>query len=229
MKETRNYIRTLHHAINLYINGVANAEEWADNEDDIKVIKCQAMKVERLRIEDVADELYRGGKEGINLYIDRLNEPFTDDGIINNKIRCNEVIEKIYQNKDFALLKDGNLKDALQYLWLATLKASNELIKKVEEAKKLIKEPNKNPIIERALKDPILLDWFYDDAEELEKFIKFCLSAKNPTQRARRAGYLSKPKQNKIKKEYINTPLYEKLKELGIKVGGKSTWRGATN
>lgn len=228
MEKTREYIRTLHNGINIYLNGVKNVEQWKDNEDFIKVIESETTRVEHLQIVNVGDEIYKNGKDGITFYLNRLDEPFEADGIIHNIIRCSEVIKKIETNGEPTQPPEGKLGNILKRLHRAIIKATNYLIEEIEKAKQYLNQEKKNPIVEKALEDRILLDWFFDDKNELENYIKFCLSARTPTEKARRAGWLAKPKQQKIKMEKVKKPLWEKLESLGIEVGKYSTWRNAT-
>lgn len=97
------------------------------------------------------------------------------------------------------------------------------LIKVIERCKKYVSP--KHPIIAKALANPILLSYFYNNKRVLEDYISFCIAADTPTQRARRAGELAKD--GKIKRDYIYTPLQECIKKLGFDAGNYKTWQGA--
>ena len=99
-------------------------------------------------------------------------------------------------------------------------------MKVVKECEKYIPSP-KDPIIQKALDSPQLLDIFYDRHEVLEEYIKYCLKAKTPSERARKAKELAKV--GKIKFEYLNKKLHDELEKIGLNVGAYPTWKGATN
>ena len=99
------------------------------------------------------------------------------------------------------------------------------LIRVIEQCKKYL-PPKKHPTIAKALTDPILLSYFYDNKKVLEDYVTYCMEARNATEMARRAGILCT--KNKLKYEHLNNDLHERMKTLGFDVGTQNNWKGAT-
>ena len=125
-----------------------------------------------------------------------------------------------------AQLSDTVINSLIDEYRLTIETKTRQLLKVIKDCEKYIPS-SKHPIIQKALASPQLLDIFYDRPEVLEEYIKYCLVAKTPTERARKAKGLAVA--GKIKYEYLNQKLHDELESIGIDAGKYKTWQGATN
>lgn len=200
-------------------------EHWKENGNTIisdfgasnflKVIEEDMNELSRLDANKVKDEIL-ASEDGISWRIKRID-----------KYGLLPLLQYLEDFKGVkSCLNDEAVNEAIDTYFLRIYEKGNDLCRVMAEAEHFIPSP-KHPVIQKALANPILLDIFYDRPDVLENYIKFCLAAKTPTERARKAKELAND--IKMKYEYINSRLREELKKIGIDVGHYKTWQGAAN
>lgn len=101
-----------------------------------------------------------------------------------------------------------------------------DLIRVYDECEKYIKP--QNPAIIKALADPLLCSYFYDNKEVLKEYTTYCLSEDaNIKLKAMRAKELAN--KGKIKMDYVRKPLHDALKNIGLNVGSYPQWNASIN
>lgn len=200
-------------------------EHWKENGNTIisdfgasnflKVIEEDMNELSRLDADKVKDEILEH-EDGISWRIKRIDKY--------GLLPLLQYLEDFKNTK--VILDDEAVSKAIDTYFLRIYEKANDLCRVMAVAEKFIPSP-KHPIIQKALDNPLLLDIFYDRADVLENYIKFCLAASKPTERARKAKELAND--IKMKGEYINTRLRTELKKIGINVGEYRTWQGAAN
>ena len=218
MKKARNYVDTLSRGVKAWEYWINNgntilADTGADNY--LYVIKSDTEVLSNLDANEIKDVILEC-EDGISLRLKRINEY----GLL-------PLLQKLEDSKEIkASLIDDAVNEAINTYFLRIYEKANDLCRVMAEAEHFIPSP-KHPVIQKALANPILLDIFYDRPDVLEDYINFCLAAKKPSHRARKAKELAND--IKMKYEYINSRLREELKKIGIDVGHYKTWQGAAN
>lgn len=217
MKVAREYITTIRKGLGIW-------EHWIKEGNTIialhkqsfpVVIKSEIEIIRQLNPQDVKDVILEH-EDGIAMRIKRLDE-----------YKLPAIVQYLADTADTnAQLSDAVINSLIDEYRLMMETKTSQLLKVIKECEKYIPSP-KNPIIQKALASPQLLDIFYDRPEVLEGYIKYCLAAKTPTERARKAKGLATT--GKIKFEYLNKKLHDELESIGIDAGLYKTWQGATN
>lgn len=217
MKAAREYITTIRKGLGIW-------EHWINEGNTIialhkqsfpAVIKSEIEIIRQLNPQDVKDVILEH-EDGIVMRIKRLDE-----------YKLPAIVQYLADTADTnAQLSDAVINSLIDEYRLTMEAKTSQLLKVIKECEKYIPSP-KHPIIQKALTSPQLLDIFYDRQEVLEDYINFCLAAKTPTERARRAKGLAVA--GKIKFEYLNQKLHDELESIGIDAGKYKTWQGATN
>lgn len=217
MKAAREYITTIR-------KGLAIWEHWTKEGNTIiskhkesfpEIIRAETATIRQLNPQNVKDAILEH-EDGIAMRIKRLDE-----------YKLQAVVQYLADTAGTTAQLSDTVINSLVDEYRLTIEAkTRQLLKVIKECEKYIPSP-KHPIIQKALASPQLLDIFYDRPEVLEDYINYCLTAKTPTARARRAKWLAGA--GKIKFEYLNKKLHDELESIGIDVGENPTWRGATN
>ena len=217
MKRVREYITTIRKGLGIW-------EHWITEGNTIislhkqsfpDVIKAETALIRQLNPQDVKDAILEH-EDGIAMRIKRLDE-----------YKLQAVVQYLADTADTTAQLSESVINSLIDEYRLTIEAkTKQLLRIIKECEKYIPSA-KNPIIQKALASPQLLDIFYDRPEVLEKYIKYCLVAKTPTERARKAKGLAVA--GKIKFEYLNQKLHDELESIGIDAGKYKTWQGATN
>lgn len=218
MEKARNYIDTLRKSVNVWDYWVKNGNTIISDagvESYLHVIKSDTDALSNLDANKVKDEILEQ-KDGISFRIERIEEY--------GLLPLLQFLEDFKNTK--VILDDEAVSNAINTYFLRIYEKANDLCRVMAEAEHFIPS-QKHPIIQKALANPILLDIFYDRPDVLENYINFCLAAKTPTERARKAKELAND--IKMKCEYINSRLREELEKIGIDVGHYKTWQGAAN
>lgn len=218
MDKARNYIDTISRGLKAW-------DYWAHNgnkiiadvgtEKYLYVIQSETDIICKLDANKVKDEILER-KDGISWRIKRIDKY--------GLLPLLQYLEDFKNTK--VILDDEAISNAINTYFLRIYEKANDLCRVMAEAEHFIPSP-KHPVIQKALANPILLDIFYDRPDVLENYIKFCLAAKTPTERARKAKELAND--IKMKYEYINSRLRTELTKIGIDVGKYKTWQGAAN
>ena len=177
-------------------------------------VEHETGKLKKLDAQDVEDAILQH-EEGIDWRLKRLDD-----------FQLLPVIEFIQNTKDTpAQMADAEVNETIgRYRQLIEVKAL-DLIRVVRECERYIKP--QNPIIKKALENPLLLSYFYNNKKVLEEYINYCLSDTNKSQKAVRAMELAG--QGKVRKDVIRKPLHDALKKVGINVGENPNWNEAIN
>ena len=217
MKVAREYITTIRKGLGIW-------EHWIKEGNTIialhkqsfpEVIKAETAIIRQLNPQNVKDALLEH-EDGIAMRIKRLDE-----------FKLPAVVQHLVDTAGTTAQLSDTAINSLIDEYRRTMEAkTRQLLKVIKECEKYIPSV-KHPIIQKALASPQLLDIFYDRPEVLEEYIKYCLAAKTPTERARRAKGLAVA--GKIKLEYLNQKLHDELESIGIDAGKYKTWQGATN
>ena len=217
MKAAREYITTIR-------KGLAIWEHWINEGNTIiaqhkqsfpEVITAEIATIRQLNPQDVKDAILEH-EDGIAMRIRRLDE-----------YKLPAIVQYLADMADTNAQLSDNVTNSLIDEYRLTIETkTRQLLKVIKECEKYIPS-SKHPIIQKALASPQLLDIFYDRPEVLEDYINFCLVAKTPTERARKAKGLAVAR--KIKLEYLNQKLHDELESIGIDAGKYKTWQGATN
>lgn len=217
MKAAREYITAIRKGLSIW-------EHWINEGNTIiaqhkqsfpEVITAEIATIRQLNPQDVKDAILEH-EDGIAMRIKRLDE-----------FKLPAVVQYLADTADTnAQLSDNVINSLIDEYRLTIETKTRQLLKVIKECEKYIPS-SKHPIIQKALASPQLLDIFYDRPEVLEDYINFCLVAKTPTERARKAKGLAVAR--KIKLEYLNQKLHDELESIGIDAGKYKTWQGATN
>jgi hypothetical protein len=216
MKETRKYMKTI-------CKSLADWEDWSKNgERCIKEgksfffdILARKKELNALDAELVKDEMLDHG-DSIGIKLERLDKDY-------KLLSACALFEKIEQKE--STLPDKVLNIMIDDLRLLIRDKLGEIVKVFNECEERIKP--KNPIITKALADPLLLTYFYDSKKDLEEYINFCLSDANKTMKAYRAKELVNL--GKIKDSCKLKPLHDALIKIGIDVGSYPNWQQSIN
>ena len=217
MKRARNYIYTIRRALNNWTEWMESGNEMlADGDKQFLLgwVEHETAKLKKLDAQDVEDAILQH-EEGIDWRLKRLDD-----------FQLLPVIEFIQNTKDTpAQMADAEVNETIgRYRQLIEAKAL-DLIRVVRECERYIKP--QNPIIKKALENPLLLSYFYNNKKVLEEYINYCLSDTNKSQKAVRAMELAG--QGKVRKDVIKKPLHDALKKVGINVGENPNWNEAIN
>jgi len=217
MKRARNYIYTIRRALNNWTEWMESGNEMlADGDKQFLLgwVEHETAKLKKLDAQDVEDAILQH-EEGIDWRLKRLDD-----------FQLLPVIEFIQNTKDTpAQMADAEVNETIgRYRQLIEVKAL-DLIRVVRECERYIKP--QNPIIKKALENPLLLSYFYNNKKVLEEYINYCLSDTNKSQKAVRAMELAG--QGKVRKDVIRKPLHDALKKVGINVGEYPNWNEAIN
>ena len=217
MKVVREYITTIRSGLRIWEHWIkeGNTIISKNKESFPEVIKAETATIRQLNPQDVKDAILEH-EDGIAMRIKRL------DGY-----KLQGVAQYLADTADTnAQLSDAVINSLIDEYRLTIEAKTRQLLKVIKECEKYIPSV-KHPIIQKALASPQLIDIFYDRPEVLEEYIKYCLAAKTPTERARRAKGLAVA--GKIKLEYLNQKLHDELENIGIDAGKYKTWQGAAN
>ena len=217
MKVAREYITTIRSGLRIWEHWIkeGNTIISKNKESFPEVIKAETATIRQLNPQDVKDAILEH-EDGIAMRIKRLDE-----------YKLQAVVQYLADTADTnAQLSDAVINSLIDEYRLTIEAKTRQLLKVIKECEKYIPSV-KHPIIQKALASPQLLDIFYDRPEVLEDYINFCLVAKTPTERARKAKGLAVAR--KIKLEYLNQKLHDELESIGIDAGKYKTWQGATN
>lgn len=217
MKAAREYIMTIRKGLGLleYWQKEGNNLIAKYKQSYIDVILEETKVIRKLNPQDVKDAILEH-EDSIAMRIKRLDE-----------YKLQAVKQYLADTAGTNVhLSDAVINSLIDEYRLTIETKTQQLLKVVKECEKYIPSPQ-DPIIQKALDSPQLLDIFYDRPEVLEEYIKYCLKAKTPTERARRAKTLAVA--GKIKFEYLNQKLHDELESIGIDTGKYKTWQGATN
>ena len=217
MKRARNYIYTIRRALNNWTEWMESGNEMlADGDKQFLLgwVEHETAKLKKLDAQDVEDAILQH-EEGIDWRLKRLDD-----------FQLLPTVEFIHNTKDTpAQMADAEVNETIgRYRQLIEAKAL-DLIRVVRECERYIKP--QNPIIKKALEDPLLLSYFYGNKKVLEEYINYCLSDTNKSQKAVRAMELAG--QGKVRKDVIKKPLHDALKKVGINVGENPNWNEAIN
>ena len=217
MKAAREYITAIRKGLSIW-------EHWINEGNTIiaqhkqsfpEVITAEIATIRQLNPQEVEDAILEH-EDGIAMRIRRLDE-----------YKLPAIVQYLADTADTtAQLSDTVINSLIDEYRLTIETKTRQLLKVIKECEKYIPS-SKHPIIQKALASPQLLDIFYDRPEVLEDYINFCLVAKTPTERARKAKGLAVAR--KIKLEYLNQKLHDELESIGIDAGKYKTWQGATN
>ena len=217
MKAAREYIMSIRKGLGIW-------EHWINEGNTIiakhklsfpEVITAEIATIRQLNPQDVKDAILEH-EDGIAMRIRRLDE-----------FKLPAIVQYLIDTADTnAQLSDNVINSLIDEYRLTIETKTRQLLKVIKDCEKYIPS-SKHPIIQKALASPQLLDIFYDRPEVLEEYIKYCLVAKTPTERARKAKGLAVA--GKIKYEYLNQKLHDELESIGIDAGKYKTWQGATN
>jgi hypothetical protein len=217
MKAAKRYINTICKALK-------NWEEWTENGENILrkekflsfhfLISRETKKLRELDAQDVMDSILEHEDE-IEFRLQRL-----DNYCLPQTIGW---ICKIQGTT--AQLSDSCLNGEINaYRQLIEAKAL-DLIRVIDECEKYIIP--QDPHVEKAIKNEHLLRYFKYKKKELISYIKYCKTAKNPTEMAQEIVRLWE--RNIIEYEHVNTDIYNELKLIfGEGVGKPNNWKTAT-
>ena len=217
MEAAREYITTIRKGLGIWEHWIkeGNSIISKHKESFLEVIKAETATIRQLNPQGVEDVI-REHDDDIATRIERLDE-----------FKLPAVVQYLVDTAGTnAQLSDNVINSLIDEYRLTIETKTRKLLKVIKECEKCIPSP-KHPIIQKALASPQLIDIFYDRPEVLEEYIKYCLAAKTPTERARRAKGLAVA--GKIKFEYLNKKLHDELEGIGIDAGKYKTWQGATN
>lgn len=235
MKETRNYINTIR-------EGLKNWEEWVENGEGILkkerwlffhgIINSKAKKLQELDAEKVRDDILEHGVDGIDMRLERVETYLGIRDNLGNIMRDDngnylgglpkyfvDTAKEIPNLSDYALNAEiTEYRQLLEEKLLAFLRVFDECEGRIK---------SKNPVIVKALENPLLIWYFFDDKKELERYINFCLSNTTAKVKAIRAAELAD--EGKIRKDCVRKPLHDALEQVGINVGSYPQWNSCIN
>ena len=217
MKAVKNYIDTIR-------KGLRNWTEWTENGEELLqekgwfefhcLISRASKELVKLDAQDVMDAILEHEEE-IGLRLKRLNNYYLLPTI--------GFIKDTFGTK--AQLSDECLNGEINAYRQMIEDKALDLIRVIDECEEYIKP--KNPIISKALADPLLLSYFFENKKVLVEYVKYCLSDTNKTQKAYRAKELVN--QGKIKDSCKYKYLHDALENIGIDVGSYVNWQQAIN
>lgn len=215
MKRVKNYLECIYNASKDWNNGLDNAIRFLVDGDKqllIGIMKHHTKRLIALDAQDVADAILEH-REEIEFRLKRID---------NYKIW--PTMQHIFDNADTtANFNDAEVNEALNFCHNWIIRKSKEFIRVYQECEEYIKP--KHPTIIKALADPLLLSYFYNNKKVLEDYINYCLSDTNKTQKAIKAGELAND--NKLKHSSKLKPLHDALEKIGIDVGSYPNWQQA--
>ena len=218
MKNARAYMKEICKALTSWEEWLQDGESMiaaGDKQLLLRFIEHQTAQLRRLDAEEVKDDLLQH-EDGIGLRLGRLE----------NDYKLLATARHISATKDTpAQTTDAEVNAAIDRCRQVIALKTMEVIRVYDECEQLITP--KNPVLEKALSDPLLLNFFYDNKKELEKYILYCQSDANKTQKAIRAKELANDE--KIRKDYILKPLHDALEKVGVNVGSYVNWQQAIN
>lgn len=216
MKRVKNYLKCIYNASKDWDNGIDNATRFLADGDKSLLIEMMEYHTKRLRTLDVRD---------------------VKDAILEHQAEIAfrlKLIDgyKIWPTMDYiffsadkkANFNDAEANDAINTCHDWILRKCREFITAYQDCEQIIKP--KNPIVVKALDDPILLSYFYDNKKVLEQYINFCIGANTIQMMAWRAKELG---DTKIKVQFIKKPLHDALEKIGLDVGNWRTWNQHIN
>ena len=217
MKAAREYIMSIRKGLGIWEHWITEGNTIISKHKESfpEIIRAEAATIRQLNPQDVKDAILEH-EDGIAMRIKRLDE-----------YKLQAVEQYLADTADTtAQLSDTVINSLIDEYRLTIETKTRQLLKVIKDCEKYIPS-SKHPIIQKALASPQLLDIFYDRPEVLEEYIKYCLVAKTPTERARKAKGLAVA--GKIKYEYLNQKLHDELESIGIDAGKYETWQWATN
>ena len=218
MKRVKNYLECIYNASKDWDNGLDNAIHFLVDGGKqllIGIMKHHTKRLIALDAQDVADAILEH-REEIEFRLKRIDN-----------YRIWPTMQHIFDNADTtANFDDAEVNEALNICHDWIMRKSKEFIRVYQECEKFI--PQKNPTLTKALSDPLLCSYFYDNKKVLEDYIKYCLSEDaNIKLKAMRAKELAN--KGKIKMDYVRKPLHDALKDIGLNVGSYPQWNASIN
>ncbi len=236
MKKAKNYADAIHHGVKKWTEWIENGEEILKKERWVYLhglINRESAKLRMLDPEDVRIDMLATGCNGLEMRL-KLADMFLDVRDEDLSIKTDKygnvlggLPQYLFDTKSVKpALSDDTLNDEINEYRVLLEEKTLALLHVLNKCSELL-FGDKHPIVVKALRNPLLLDAFFDNTNRLEEYIKFCLKAKTPTERARKAKELANDV--RLKPEQINKNLREGLREIGIDVGEYKTWQGAAN
>lgn len=216
MKAAREYMKTICESLKDWTDWTENGEMYiAEGKDFFFDICARRKELKVLDAELVKDEILEH-EDSIGIKLKRLDNDY-------KLLSACEYLVKMEQRK--SALSDKALNIILDEFFLLIGKKVEDIVKVLDACEKYIKP--KHPTITKALTDPLLLSYFYDNKKVLEEYINFCLSDTNKAMKAYRAKELVT--QGKIKDSCKLKPLHDALEKIGIDVGSYPNWQQSIN
>jgi hypothetical protein len=218
MEEAEKYLNTIRKALK-------NWDKWIENGNQILTdgdkqllmgwIEFETKKLLKLDVKKVKEEILQN-EEGIEFRLKRLDTDF----------KLLPTIEYINDTRNTpAALSDEEANEEINAYRKKIEEKALDLIRVYDECKKYIKP--QNPIMTKAMADPVLLRIFYENKKNLEEYIKYCLGDTNVTQKAIMAKEYAVL--HKLRCDEDKTPLHGALQRIGLNVGSIKTWTEAIN
>ena len=217
MERAREYINTIRKSYGRWLLWIEEDEVYIKQSKQhfLSWIKAITDELRELDVRVVKDAILEH-EDSIELRLKRLD----------NECKILPLIEEIHGTQGTtAQLPDAEVNEAIDRCRHLIEAKALDLVRVYQECEEYIKP--KHPIIAKALEDPILLSYFYDNKKVLEEFIRYCLSDTNKSQKAYRAKEFAD--QGKIKKSSIKKPLHDALKRIGVEVGSYPNWQQSIN
>jgi len=217
MKRARHYIETIRKSYGKWLLWLEEDEANINQSRQhfLNWIKTITERLRELDAQDVKDAILEH-EDSIGLRLKRLDE-----------YKILPTIEEIYRTQGTtAQLPDAEVNAAIDRCRQMIEAKAIDLIRVIRECEEYIKP--KHPIIIKALADPLLCSYFYDNKEVLKEYTTYCLSEDaNIKLKAMRAKELAN--KGKIKMDYVRKPLHDALKNIGLNVGSYPQWNASIN
>ncbi|MBQ4255115.1 MAG: hypothetical protein II721_03860 [Bacilli bacterium] len=216
MKRARHYIEYIRKSYGRWLLWLEEDETYIRQSrlHFLNWIKTITGDLRKLDAQDVKDAILEH-EDSIGLRLKRLDD-----------YKLLPTLEEIFKTKGItAQLPDAEINAAIDGCRQLIEVKALDLIRVVRECESYIKP--QNPIIKKALENPLLLSYFYDNKKVLEEYINYCLSDTNIKLKAMRAMELAD--EGKIKKDYVRKPLHKALERIGLNVGTYPHWNESVN
>lgn len=217
MKRARFYIETIRKSYGKWLLWLEEDEAYINQSRQhfLNWIRTITERLRELDAQDVKDAILEH-EDSIGLRLKRLDD-----------YKLLPTIEEIYRTQGTtAKLPDAEVNAAIDRCRQMIEAKALDLIRVIRECEEYIKP--KNPIIIKALADPLLCSYFFDKKKELEEYINYCLRDKTSIKlKAIKAKELAN--KGKIKMDYVRKPLHDALKDIGLNVGSYPQWNASIN
>jgi len=216
MKRARHYIEYIRKSYGRWLLWLEEDETYIRQSrlHFLNWIKTITDDLRKLDAQDVKDAILEH-EDSIGLRLKRLDD-----------YKLLPTLEEIFKTKGItAQLPDTEINAAIDGCRQLIEVKALDLIRVYKECECYIR-PN-HPTITKALADPLLLSYFYDNKKVLEEYINYCLSDTNIKLKAMRAMELAD--EGKIKKDYVRKPLHKALERIGLCVGSYPQWNASVN